>query len=66
MKTEQAFQELYRGQSPDRLAALGDAPWGDFLDHTTTAQALAWAAREVDLSEPPGEDALTCSSPICF
>ena len=55
MKTDQAFQRLYRNQSPERIARLDDEGWGDFLDHTTKAEALDWARTDVDSSEPAAE-----------
>ncbi|MFQ5954825.1 MAG: adenylyl-sulfate reductase subunit alpha [Kiloniellales bacterium] len=55
MKTDRAFQSLYRNQSPERIAELEDEAFEDFLDHTTKAQALAWASQDIDPSEPPAE-----------
>ena len=53
MRADEAFQRLYRGQSPESVVGLDG--WGDFLDGTTKAQALDWAAQPIDPSAPAEE-----------
>ncbi len=37
LKTDEAFQRLYKAQSPETIEHVESEAWGDFLDHTTKA-----------------------------
>ena len=55
LKADEAFQRLYKEQSSETMKHVEDEGWGDFLDHTTKAQALGWATEAVDPGEAPSE-----------
>ncbi|MFQ5954826.1 MAG: adenylyl-sulfate reductase subunit alpha [Kiloniellales bacterium] len=58
MRTDEALQRLYEGQSPERIRQIESEAWEDFLD-MTMSQALLWASHGIDPAENPSELTLT-------
>ena len=58
MRTDEALQRLYKGQTPERIKEIESEAWEDFLD-MTMSQALLWAAHGIDPAENPSELTLT-------
>ena len=54
MRTDEALQALYEGQTPERIREIESEAWEDFLD-MTMSQALLWAAHGIDPAEKPSE-----------
>ena len=58
MRTDEALQKMYAGQTPERIRQIESEAWEDFLD-MTMSQALLWAAHNIDPAEKPSEVCLT-------
>ena len=58
MRTDEALQRMYQGQTPERIREIESEAWEDFLD-MTQSQALLWAAHGIDPAEDPSELVLT-------
>ncbi len=58
MRTDEALQRLYEGQTPERIREIESEAWEDFLD-MTMSQALLWAAHGIDPAEDPSELSIT-------
>jgi adenylylsulfate reductase subunit A len=54
MRTDEAMQKLYEGQTPERIKEIESEAWEDFLN-MTMSQALLWAAHGIDPAENPSE-----------
>jgi adenylylsulfate reductase subunit A len=54
MRTDEALQKMYKGQTPEKVRQIESDAWEDFLD-MTMSQALLWASHNIDPAETPSE-----------
>jgi len=58
MRTDEALQRMYAGQTMEKIRQIESEAWEDFLD-MTMSQALLWASHNIDPAETPSEVYLT-------
>jgi adenylylsulfate reductase subunit A len=58
MRTDEALQRMYAGQTMAKIRKIESEAWEDFLD-MTMSQALLWASHNINPAETPSEVYLT-------